>query len=489
MLNQTITLNAAPVQGARSDTSNSTAKSTSDAPATGAFGAVLARQIDEKNNAAAQSANASNTSNTSNKSNTAESAKAAKSPADASQPTQDQAVAATTPALAPDAASIVMNSILLGNPGIKASGAGLKGQDKAEALPADTAQAVSPDAAAMVAGMSAKQAIKPSVASTSLKETDKAAANAQAATPDAAAMVAGMFGNQEIKASATTPGLKEKDKATAVTDAKTPDAAAMVAGMFGNPAITPATVNDANGNAGNRPAGSAAIRQADISATGSATGRQTESRAVREDPAMAALSKSDTTVQPALKNLTGAASPKLTELSASPSTAAPSAQVIPQGALIAANLPSNTVTNTTIAAPLGSSAWPAEFAQKISWVSTQQNQVAELHLNPPDLGPMSVVLSVADNQATAVFSSPHSAVREAIENALPKLRESLAENGITLGNTTVSDQAPRDNGASGFMNQRANTRTDSEPDGSINSTTSLPEKATPRHNGLIDTFA
>lgn len=140
----------------------------------------------------------------------------------------------------------------------------------------------------------------------------------------------------------------------------------------------------------------------------------------------------------------------------------------------------------TISAPIASPAWPDEFSQKINWVCTQQNQSAELHLNPPDLGPMSVVLTVTDNQASAQFSSPHSAVRDAIENAMPKLRESLAENGIMLGNATVSDQAPRDNGANNFMQQRANTRTDTTE-------LSLNTPAAPvvirRHQGMLDTFA
>ncbi|HEU0282236.1 MAG TPA: flagellar hook-length control protein FliK, partial [Gallionella sp.] len=117
---------------------------------------------------------------------------------------------------------------------------------------------------------------------------------------------------------------------------------------------------------------------------------------------------------------------------------------------ISAAIPGMLTNNTsisappTIATPLGNNGWADEFSQKISWISTQQNQVAELHLNPPNLGPLDVVLEISDNQATALFTSPHGAVRDAVENALPKLREILADNGITLGNTTISDQPPRD---------------------------------------------
>ncbi|MEQ1674790.1 MAG: flagellar hook-length control protein FliK, partial [Candidatus Nitrotoga sp.] len=118
----------------------------------------------------------------------------------------------------------------------------------------------------------------------------------------------------------------------------------------------------------------------------------------------------------------------------------------------------------TIATPLGKDGWSDEFTQKISWMSSQKNQVAELHLNPPDLGPLDVVLKISDNQATAVFMSSHSAVRDAVENALPKLREILADNGITLGNTTVSDQSPQD--AERFMRQGFGSGTTAQRDGS-----------------------
>jgi len=150
------------------------------------------------------------------------------------------------------------------------------------------------------------------------------------------------------------------------------------------------------------------------------------------------------------------------------------------------------LANNHIAAPLHSPAWPEEFSQKVSWISTQQNQTAELHLNPPDLGPLHIVLNVSDNQATALFSSPHSAVREAIENALPKLREIMADNGIMLGNATVNDQSPRDSGASGFMGSRAEGRSDrSTQDAGSNSAAlaDRPVVAARRHNGMVDTFA
>ncbi len=100
--------------------------------------------------------------------------------------------------------------------------------------------------------------------------------------------------------------------------------------------------------------------------------------------------------------------------------------------------------------PVSQDKWGDEFSQKITWLaSSKQDQTAELHLNPPQLGPVDVVIKVSGDQATALFTSPHAAVREAIEQAMPKLRDMMADNGIMLGNATVSDQTPRDQGQSG----------------------------------------
>lgn len=158
------------------------------------------------------------------------------------------------------------------------------------------------------------------------------------------------------------------------------------------------------------------------------------------------------------------------------------------------NMQSNNATGTTqtITTPLGSNAWTEEFTQKISWMYTQRNQVAELHLNPPDLGPLDVVLKISGNQATVLFTSPHGAVRDAVENALPKLREVLADNGIMLGNATVSDQSRQDRSADGNQGfgtaaQRALLDAASDPTGS--SAANSQTGSMRRHNGMVDTFA
>jgi len=94
-----------------------------------------------------------------------------------------------------------------------------------------------------------------------------------------------------------------------------------------------------------------------------------------------------------------------------------------------------------IAVPVGSAAWGEALGDKVVWMSGQGNQVAELRLDPPHLGPLEVQLTMVNDQATAVFVSHHPAVREAIESAMPRLREMLADSGIMLGNTMVGAES------------------------------------------------
>lgn len=149
------------------------------------------------------------------------------------------------------------------------------------------------------------------------------------------------------------------------------------------------------------------------------------------------------------------------------------------------------VSNTqSLATPLTHPAWGDEFSQKITWMATQHTQSAELHLNPPQLGPLDVVLKMNGDQATAMFTSPHAAVREAIEQALPKLREMLADNGIMLGNAMVSDHSAKNNADSTPRNSQHGSAI-STINGTVESSDTQEVRVSPisRHLGMVDTFA
>ena len=87
---------------------------------------------------------------------------------------------------------------------------------------------------------------------------------------------------------------------------------------------------------------------------------------------------------------------------------------------------------------VGTPAWDQALGQKIVWMAQGGEQSASLTMNPPDLGPMQVVLSVSNNQATVDFMAAQPEVRQALEAALPRLREMMSESGIQLGQANVS---------------------------------------------------
>jgi flagellar hook-length control protein FliK len=92
--------------------------------------------------------------------------------------------------------------------------------------------------------------------------------------------------------------------------------------------------------------------------------------------------------------------------------------------------------------PLGQAGWHDEMGQKLTWMVGNNRQQADIVLTPPNLGRVEVSLTMNGDQATAVFTSPHAAVREALEASLHRLREVLADAGVSLGQTHVGSESP-----------------------------------------------
>ncbi|MCM5703714.1 flagellar hook-length control protein FliK [Larsenimonas salina] len=91
-------------------------------------------------------------------------------------------------------------------------------------------------------------------------------------------------------------------------------------------------------------------------------------------------------------------------------------------------------------AQVGSDNWNGALGQHMIRMSAQGQGQAELHLNPRDMGPLSISLKMDDQGAQAHFFSANAHVRSALETALPHLKEAMADSGIQLGQTSVSDQ-------------------------------------------------
>jgi flagellar hook-length control protein FliK len=84
--------------------------------------------------------------------------------------------------------------------------------------------------------------------------------------------------------------------------------------------------------------------------------------------------------------------------------------------------------------------WGGEFADKVVWMHRQVVPAAELNLNPRHLGPISIRIDVSQDQTSVAFVAQHAVVKEAIEAALPRLREMLGEQKLNLVDVNVSQQ-------------------------------------------------
>ena len=125
------------------------------------------------------------------------------------------------------------------------------------------------------------------------------------------------------------------------------------------------------------------------------------------------------------------------------------------GGVTGASTPA-TATTAALAPEVGSADWGKALGQQVVQMTTDGHQVAELQLNPPGLGPLKVTLSLNDNQMQAMFVSAHAAVRTAVEQALPQLRATLAESGISLGNTSVGAESQQQTAFANHQSSQTN---------------------------------
>ncbi|MFT7458580.1 MAG: flagellar hook-length control protein FliK [Planctomycetota bacterium] len=104
----------------------------------------------------------------------------------------------------------------------------------------------------------------------------------------------------------------------------------------------------------------------------------------------------------------------------------------------------NPITNTlklSIDAPVQQPKWGEHLAGRIAWMTMNNQQSAQINLNPAELGPIEVKVSLHNDQASVNFYAHNSTVRDAIEEAFPRLRDMLNENGLNLSQSSVSDQS------------------------------------------------
>ena len=103
------------------------------------------------------------------------------------------------------------------------------------------------------------------------------------------------------------------------------------------------------------------------------------------------------------------------------------------------------------------SGWTEAVVDRVMWLSSQNLKSAEIQLDPAELGRMEVRIDMNKDQTQITFMSPHANVRDALEGQMQRLRDSFAQQGMTM-DVNVSDQSrgwsgegsePRNRGVAG----------------------------------------
>ncbi|HYD79802.1 MAG TPA: flagellar hook-length control protein FliK [Paucimonas sp.] len=137
---------------------------------------------------------------------------------------------------------------------------------------------------------------------------------------------------------------------------------------------------------------------------------------------------------------------------------------------------------------VGTPAWDQALGQRIVWMVAGTEQSASLTLNPPDLGPLQVVLNVSNTTANATFVAAQPEVRQALEAAMPKLREMLGDAGIQLGQANVSSGMQDRNGSPAEPTQRRAGAGDAGIDNGDTQIHASRGRTVSSGQGLVDTF-
>jgi flagellar hook-length control protein FliK len=175
---------------------------------------------------------------------------------------------------------------------------------------------------------------------------------------------------------------------------------------------------------------------------------------------------------------------------------APSAEsaavAAPAAATTAAPIdPAAQVAQATLPVPLDDPQFPRAFGVQVSVLAREGVQQADLHLNPAEMGPVSVQIVMDGTQARIDFGADAAPTRALIEQSLPDLAAALREAGLTLAGGGVSQHAGgRDAGgtAAGPAPHAGSARTGRIEAGGGDAPAPLPRRTTVRAGG-VDLYA
>lgn len=176
------------------------------------------------------------------------------------------------------------------------------------------------------------------------------------------------------------------------------------------------------------------------------------------------------------------------KIAASPTTIATvdvdqSVLPVPSQALKTSSSETQAATQLSITTPFNKQAtWGEAVSERVMWMSSKGIREASIQLDPPELGPLSVKVSVTQEQAQVSFTVQNASVREALDQSSQRLREMFAEEGLNLADVDVSDQSQSEEHSS---DESSNSSKESLGDAEISET---PIRSSNTNYHIIDSY-
>ncbi|MFO8155974.1 MAG: flagellar hook-length control protein FliK [Thiohalospira sp.] len=150
--------------------------------------------------------------------------------------------------------------------------------------------------------------------------------------------------------------------------------------------------------------------------------------------------------------------------------------------------------SSPLTTPVNSSGWGEAMSERVLFMANNHVQRADVRLHPQNMGPLEIRVQIQNDQASVNFNVHNAGTREAVEQALPRLREMLEAQGIDLADVDVSgeqrefarnmdEEAGFGEGDSGGSD---GNHAAADGEGAEEELTSLAEV---EPNGLVDTYA
>lgn len=131
-----------------------------------------------------------------------------------------------------------------------------------------------------------------------------------------------------------------------------------------------------------------------------------------------------------------------------------------------------------------------QLHEKIRWMVNARNPMAEIRLDPPELGSMQVRVNVSGDAASVSFVVQSQHAKEVLADAMPKLKEMLADQGIALGDAEVRKDNSSQNREGNGQQLAGDASSSRDNDGELEEQTRVIEqRVTHKDKGGIDYYA